>query len=182
MKQFKKILLFTMMALALLIGIQSVSHATPLEIFLYDGVNPAVFVLDNGVGDTNLTNGVVSWSGSIGNWIVNVTTAITYPVLGTAASPQLDLNSINATSISGGNLYVAASALDYTLAPTTANFLLGGTTDATAIQTLRAGVPAGCVSIPTRYIHSPSEMVDYGDVQGAVKLLKEALTKPISIE
>jgi tetrahedral aminopeptidase len=60
--------------------------------------------------------------------------------------------------------------------------LLGGTTDATAIQTLRAGVPAGCISIPTRYIHSPSEMVDYGDVQGAVKLLKAALEKPVSIE
>jgi tetrahedral aminopeptidase len=60
--------------------------------------------------------------------------------------------------------------------------LTGGTTDATAIQTLRAGVPAGCVSIPTRYIHSPSEMVDYGDVRGAVDLLKAALTKPISLE
>src|SRR5512133_1411688 len=49
--------------------------------------------------------------------------------------------------------------------------LEGGTTDARAIQTARAGVPAGCLSIPTRYIHSPSEMVDYNDVLNSVKLL-----------
>ena len=59
--------------------------------------------------------------------------------------------------------------------------LVGGTTDASAIQTTRAGVPAGCVSIPTRYVHMPSEMVDYRDVQGAVKLLVEALSRPIDI-
>ncbi len=46
--------------------------------------------------------------------------------------------------------------------------LEGGTTDARAIQMARAGVPSGCVSIPTRYIHSPSEMVDYGDRKSVV--------------
>jgi putative aminopeptidase FrvX len=60
--------------------------------------------------------------------------------------------------------------------------LEGGTTDARAIQTSRAGVPAGCVSIPCRYIHSPSEMVDYDDVTNAVKLLVTALSKPIELE
>ena len=49
--------------------------------------------------------------------------------------------------------------------------LLLGTTDARAIQLVRAGVPAGCISIPTRYGHSPSEMVDYSDVQNSVRLL-----------
>jgi endoglucanase len=56
-----------------------------------------------------------------------------------------------------------------------------GTTDAMAIQTSRAGVPAGCLSIPTRYAHSPSEMLDYRDVQNAVKLLLAALAGPIDI-
>ena len=59
--------------------------------------------------------------------------------------------------------------------------LVRGTTDACAIQTTRAGVPAGCISIPTRYAHSPSEIVDYGDVLAAVKLLGIALTGPIDI-
>ncbi len=57
-----------------------------------------------------------------------------------------------------------------------------GTTDARAMQTTRAGVPAGCVSIPCRYIHSPSEMVDYNDVQNAVRLLVELLSHPIVLE
>jgi tetrahedral aminopeptidase len=59
--------------------------------------------------------------------------------------------------------------------------LVRGTTDASAIQVSRAGVPAGCVSIPCRYVHSPSEMVDYGDVEGAVKLLLRALSETVDI-
>jgi endoglucanase len=49
--------------------------------------------------------------------------------------------------------------------------LQAGTTDARAMQLARAGVPVGCLSIPCRYIHAPSEMVDFKDVQNAVKLL-----------
>jgi len=58
--------------------------------------------------------------------------------------------------------------------------LLGGT-DARAIQLSRAGVPAGCISIPVRYVHSPSEMVDYSDVQNSVKLLTALLRTPIDL-
>lgn len=54
-----------------------------------------------------------------------------------------------------------------------------GGTDARAMQVSRAGVPAGCLSIPCRYVHTPSEMVDYGDVQGAVKLLLGLLSEQI---
>jgi tetrahedral aminopeptidase len=59
--------------------------------------------------------------------------------------------------------------------------LEGGTTDARAIQTSRAGVPAGCVSIPCRYVHSPSEMVDYNDVQNGVKLLVAMLSQSVQL-
>jgi putative aminopeptidase FrvX len=59
--------------------------------------------------------------------------------------------------------------------------LEGGTTDASVIQLTRAGVPAGCVSIPCRYVHSPSEMVDIRDVQHAVRLLLEILSNPIPL-
>ena len=57
-----------------------------------------------------------------------------------------------------------------------------GGTDARAIQLTRAGVPAGCLSIPCRYVHSPSEMVDLGDVQNAVKLLVALLSNSISLD
>jgi endoglucanase len=46
-----------------------------------------------------------------------------------------------------------------------------GGTDARAIQLSRGGVPAGVISIPCRYVHAPSEMVDMEDVENAVKLL-----------
>ena len=42
-----------------------------------------------------------------------------------------------------------------------------GTTDAMAMQLVRSGVPSGCLSIPCRYVHSPSEMVDEHDVEMA---------------
>ncbi len=60
--------------------------------------------------------------------------------------------------------------------------LEGGTTDARAMQITRAGVPVGCLSIPCRYVHSPSEMVDYNDVVNAVQLLIELVSQPIKLE
>lgn len=60
--------------------------------------------------------------------------------------------------------------------------LEGGSTDARAIQLSRAGVPAGCLSIPCRYVHSPSEMVDLGDVEQSVELLVRLLSAPINLE
>ena len=59
--------------------------------------------------------------------------------------------------------------------------LLVGGTDAKAIQSVRAGVPAGCISIPVRYVHSPSEMVDFNDVQNTVRLLTAVLRTPINL-
>lgn len=52
-------------------------------------------------------------------------------------------------------------------------------TDANAIQLSRAGVAAGLVSIPLRYMHTPVETLCLGDVEYAVKLFAafaEAIT------
>jgi len=57
--------------------------------------------------------------------------------------------------------------------------LAGGTTDASAIQLADAGVPSGCISIPTRYLHTTSETVDIRDVQACIDLLTSLLTQPI---
>jgi len=56
-----------------------------------------------------------------------------------------------------------------------------GGSEAGAIQLTRAGVPSGSISIPVRYVHSPSEMVDVSDVQYAVKLLTAVLRTPIAL-
>jgi endoglucanase len=59
--------------------------------------------------------------------------------------------------------------------------LTGGSTDAAAIQTARAGVPSGCISIPCRFIHTTSETVDMGDVQACVDLLVGLVNNPVKL-
>ncbi len=57
--------------------------------------------------------------------------------------------------------------------------LLSGSTDARAIQLSRAGVPAGTISIPCRYVHSPSEIIDIRDAENAAALLVALLSAPV---
>lgn len=59
--------------------------------------------------------------------------------------------------------------------------LSGGTTDASAIQMADAGVPSGCISIPTRYIHTTSETADVDDIQACIDLLTGLLSNEIDI-
>lgn len=66
--------------------------------------------------------------------------------------------------------------------PTQREVLTGGSTDSRAIQITRSGVPSGGLVIPCRYVHSPSEMIDYGDVEKAVNLLTAMLNAPIQLE
>lgn len=56
--------------------------------------------------------------------------------------------------------------------PTQYEVLIFGGTDARGYQTTGRGIPVGTVSVPTRYVHSPNEMVDYKDVLDSVRLLK----------
>ena len=44
-------------------------------------------------------------------------------------------------------------------------------TDARAIQVAQAGIATGLLSIPLRYMHTPSEMVDLEDIEYTVQLL-----------
>ena len=48
--------------------------------------------------------------------------------------------------------------------------LTGGGTDTSSMQQTGAGCIAGCISIPTRYIHSSVETIDMADVEESVKL------------
>ncbi|MFV0288340.1 MAG: M42 family metallopeptidase [Mycoplasmatales bacterium] len=49
--------------------------------------------------------------------------------------------------------------------------LLGGSTDAASINISGTGVPATCISLATRYIHSHNSIISKKDFQGAVDLL-----------
>lgn len=51
----------------------------------------------------------------------------------------------------------------------------GGTTDATSIHLTKEGIPTGTVSIATRYIHSPVEVLDTADVEACISLIVKAI-------
>jgi len=71
--------------------------------------------------------------------------------------------------------YMAETAEKYKI-PYQLEVLERGGTDAGAIHTSRQGVPSGAISIPCRYVHTPSELVDSSDVENAVDLLQKLLT------
>ena len=56
-----------------------------------------------------------------------------------------------------------------------------GGTDARAIQLSRSGVPAATISVPCRYVHSPSEMVELADVKNTIKWLVNFFSKAIKL-
>ncbi|MBO5914852.1 MAG: M20/M25/M40 family metallo-hydrolase [Clostridia bacterium] len=49
--------------------------------------------------------------------------------------------------------------------------LLAGGTDTSAMQITAAGSYAGCISLPTRYVHTPVETIDTDDLKACVDLL-----------
>ena len=56
-----------------------------------------------------------------------------------------------------------------------------GSTDARTMQIARSGMLAGALSIPCRYVHSPSELVDMDDITQTVKLLTALLSERIQL-
>ncbi|HWQ88762.1 MAG TPA: M42 family metallopeptidase [Desulfitobacteriaceae bacterium] len=56
-----------------------------------------------------------------------------------------------------------------------------GGTDSGAINLTKAGIPAGVISVPIRYLHSPAEMADKKDVEAAVDLLVALLESPAEL-
>lgn len=55
--------------------------------------------------------------------------------------------------------------------PVQLEVMTDGGTDAGVIQLVREGVKTGGISIPTRYIHTPSEMADVGDINAVIDLM-----------
>jgi len=51
----------------------------------------------------------------------------------------------------------------------------GGTTDATAISLTREGVPSGVISVASRYIHTPVEVLSLKDLAKTADLVVEAI-------
>ena len=56
-------------------------------------------VSDNGSGDLDPTTGVVLVTGAVDDWNINVSTGITKPVLGSSEAPNMDLNSVDISTL-----------------------------------------------------------------------------------
>jgi hypothetical protein len=123
-------ILRTLLASALVLGVAASAHAIPILRLTSSG-GATQTVTDGGAGDVNATEGAVVFVSALGaEWIVNVTTGLSKPLLGSAGAPELDLNSVNLSSASGGWLDVELTDTGFT-AQDAASFVasIGGTTN-----------------------------------------------------
>lgn len=58
--------------------------------------------------------------------------------------------------------------------PYTSEIMTDGGTDAGAVALTGAGVKTGGISVPVRYIHSPSELASVSDINACIELLEKA--------
>jgi endoglucanase len=106
----------------------------------------------------------------------------------TGRKMAVTLGAGTAIKVHDTSLIVPKAVVDWMVAraeadgiPYQRELLVGGGTDAGAIQTSRAGVPSGCISIPTRFLHTTSETVDLSDVQACIDLLTGLLQNAIDL-
>jgi endoglucanase len=110
--------------------------------------------------------------------------AIVVDVTHETGSPGVDVNEIGKHEFGSGPIIERGSLLNpavFELLHATAEreqipFTVAASarstgTDADAIHLLRAGIPTGGVSIALRYMHSPVEMVELGDVEACARLI-----------
>jgi hypothetical protein len=102
------------------------------------GATPVLTLTDNDMTLISLSDdngdGVVTYNGTVGsNWIVNVSTGITKPLMGAEDNPYLDLNTIN---VGKGHLTITFEEDGFLLPADeegfsfgSFNFLAGGTTN-----------------------------------------------------
>lgn len=77
-------------------------------------------------------DGILTFNGTIGTFTINVTTGITYPLLGTTTFPRMELSTVNLSIQGAGTLRILFSEVGFISSPVP-NFLteIGGVTDGT---------------------------------------------------
>jgi hypothetical protein len=121
------------MAAVFALATASSAHAS-FQLKISDGVNPDQIYTDQVFGlpgDVSLTAGKISLvDATIGVWTVDAT-GITFPFLGTSASGEMDLNSIDVSSGGAGTLTIELTQTGFTSGFKPLNLGIGGTTDGT---------------------------------------------------
>jgi hypothetical protein len=89
-------------------------------------VGTDVTITDGGAGDLNPLAGVITFSGGLGVFTVNVTTGVSKPVIG---PNRIDLNSVNVSGAGAGTLAIGLTDTDFAFGGDTVTNSIGGTTD-----------------------------------------------------
>ncbi len=108
----------------------AMSASAALQLKLSDGtVAGTVVITDEGPGDAFPGEGIIQYIGPVGDkWVVDVSTGVSKPVLGSPASAHLDLGSSHVSDEANAHLTVELTDTDFFGAGTAvANF--SGTTD-----------------------------------------------------
>jgi hypothetical protein len=112
----------------LLLALVIPAYAGPATLTLINN-GTTIAISDGGAGDISSVEGVIVFMGSINGWFVNVTTGITKPAQGSAASPQMDLASLNVSSKAAGSITIKFADDDFgPLAAGTFAAMIGGVT------------------------------------------------------
>ena len=121
-----KLVPVVILAIFLAVGVQEAKATAILQ--LSDG-STTVTIPDGSGSDLNALAGVITFSGTIGNWTINVSTGQTSPFL---PGPQMDLNTVNTSTQGGGTMTIKFTNYDLS-DPLGTSFLLGagGTTEGT---------------------------------------------------
>jgi|GEM_PF-1040302 len=126
--------LITSLALAIVGTALAAGSAMALPTLSLSNGATTVTISDNVLGDANDASGAVTFVGKIGVWSTNVSTGLTMPEIGDAIRPQLDLNSVDVSSSSGGTLTINFWETGFGPWPidlTGFSFDVGGTTQGT---------------------------------------------------
>jgi endoglucanase len=148
---------------------------------LKDGPNEiaAVFTVQEEVGSRGAQAAAFGVDPDLGI-VIDVTVAGDTPKSTTTQvklgkGPAVHIKDLGSLATPEVSAWIEAGARKAKIA-TQVSILPYGYTDARSIQPSRAGVPTGGISIPCRYVHTPSEMVDLKDMEESVKLLVHLLS------
>lgn len=117
--------------------------------------------------------------------------AIAVDVTSTGDTPECNLMDVHlgkgpTVKVKDNGIVVKRKVIDYMVSvakkmkiPYQLEILEHGATDAMAIHMTKSGILSGVVSIPTRFIHSCSEVIDLDDVKNSIKLIHAILEDDI---
>jgi len=113
--------------LAVFLGFCSPAQAA-FALKLTSSGGATVTITDGGGGDDNGAAGAITFIGGVGGYTINVTTSLSKPILGSAASPHMDLNYITVKTTSGAEtLTIEATDKDFVTSPISLVNAYGGT-------------------------------------------------------